>query len=204
MYGSRNLLFDPNVAAWMDGVDEKALEERVMGGPLVVGREAVVSLVYTIKRVNQSYSSVPAGRGTLVSGAALGVMLFSCSSSNFKKCSQLSVGEVLSHLPQSRGCEAARLQGQRQDLTSKFHCASNFTTTSIPRPTNNIANMASKNLPPSFNATSNDIEMLLASQAHLGAKNLQVHMEPVSTLHSSCEHGHGEANRAVVPVEDEA
>ena len=29
-----------------------------------------------------------------------------------------------------------------------------------------------------FDATSQDIEMLLASQAHLGSKNLQVHMEP--------------------------
>ncbi|PHH83812.1 hypothetical protein CDD82_47 [Ophiocordyceps australis] len=36
--------------------------------------------------------------------------------------------------------------------------------------------------PPSFpsilNATSQDIEMLLAAQCHLGSKNLQVHMEP--------------------------
>ncbi|KAG9257700.1 40S ribosomal protein S0 [Emericellopsis atlantica] len=38
--------------------------------------------------------------------------------------------------------------------------------------------MAPNNLPPVFDATSNDIEMLLASQAHLGSKNLQVHMEP--------------------------
>ncbi|KAF2429413.1 ribosomal protein S2 [Tothia fuscella] len=38
--------------------------------------------------------------------------------------------------------------------------------------------MAPSNLPPSFNATSQDIEMLLAAQAHLGSKNLQVHMEP--------------------------
>jgi hypothetical protein len=37
--------------------------------------------------------------------------------------------------------------------------------------------MAPSNLPPSFNATSQDIEMLLAAQAHLGSKNLQVHME---------------------------
>ena len=29
-----------------------------------------------------------------------------------------------------------------------------------------------------FDATSQDIEYLLASQAHLGSKNLQVHMEP--------------------------
>jgi small subunit ribosomal protein SAe len=38
--------------------------------------------------------------------------------------------------------------------------------------------MAPANLPSVFNATSQDIEMLLASQAHLGSKNLQVHMEP--------------------------
>lgn len=38
--------------------------------------------------------------------------------------------------------------------------------------------MAPSNLPAIFNATSQDIEMLLASQAHLGSRNLQVHMEP--------------------------
>ena len=41
------------------------------------------------------------------------------------------------------------------------------------------ATMASpKNLPPVFNATAQDIEMLLSAQAHIGSKNLQVHMEP--------------------------
>ncbi|KAI9756002.1 MAG: structural constituent of ribosome [Chaenotheca gracillima] len=38
--------------------------------------------------------------------------------------------------------------------------------------------MAPSNLPPIFNATSADIEMLLAAACHLGSKNLQVHMEP--------------------------
>ena len=38
--------------------------------------------------------------------------------------------------------------------------------------------MAPNNLPSIFNATSQDIEMLLAAQCHLGSKNLQVHMEP--------------------------
>jgi len=38
--------------------------------------------------------------------------------------------------------------------------------------------MAPSNLPPIFNATSQDIEHLLAAQCHLGSKNLQVHMEP--------------------------
>ena len=38
--------------------------------------------------------------------------------------------------------------------------------------------MSPNNLPPIFNATSQDIEMLLAAQCHLGSKNLQVHMEP--------------------------
>jgi len=37
---------------------------------------------------------------------------------------------------------------------------------------------SAKNLPAIFNATSQDIEMLLAAQCHLGSKNLQVHMEP--------------------------
>lgn len=38
--------------------------------------------------------------------------------------------------------------------------------------------MAPANLPSIFNATSQDIEMLLSAQCHLGSKNLQVHMEP--------------------------
>ncbi|SPO03844.1 probable 40S ribosomal protein S0 [Cephalotrichum gorgonifer] len=38
--------------------------------------------------------------------------------------------------------------------------------------------MAPANLPSIFNATSQDIEMLLAAQCHLGSKNLQVQMEP--------------------------
>ncbi|CAG8960616.1 hypothetical protein HYALB_00000880 [Hymenoscyphus albidus] len=38
--------------------------------------------------------------------------------------------------------------------------------------------MAPSQLPPIFNATSQDIEMLLSAQSHLGSKNLQVHMEP--------------------------
>lgn len=38
--------------------------------------------------------------------------------------------------------------------------------------------MAPSQLPPIFNPTSQDIEMLLAAQCHLGSKNLQVHMEP--------------------------
>jgi ribosomal protein S2 len=37
--------------------------------------------------------------------------------------------------------------------------------------------MAPSNLPSIFNATSQDIETLLAAQCHLGSKNLQVHME---------------------------
>lgn len=41
-----------------------------------------------------------------------------------------------------------------------------------------IAKMAPSNLPPIFNATSQDIEMLLSAQCHLGSKNMQVHMEP--------------------------
>jgi small subunit ribosomal protein SAe len=38
--------------------------------------------------------------------------------------------------------------------------------------------MAPNSLPSTFNATSQDMEMLLAAQCHLGSKNLQVHMEP--------------------------
>lgn len=38
--------------------------------------------------------------------------------------------------------------------------------------------MAPANLPACMHSTSQDIEMLLAAQSHLGSKNLQVHMEP--------------------------
>ncbi|KAK1761098.1 ribosome-associated protein [Echria macrotheca] len=38
--------------------------------------------------------------------------------------------------------------------------------------------MAPANLPSIFNATSGDIEQLLAAQCHIGSKNLQVHMQP--------------------------
>ena len=41
-----------------------------------------------------------------------------------------------------------------------------------------VAIMAPNQLPSIFNATSQDIEMLLSAQCHLGSKNLQVHMEP--------------------------
>lgn len=38
--------------------------------------------------------------------------------------------------------------------------------------------MAPNHHPDALNATSQDIEMLLAAQCHLGSKNLQVQMEP--------------------------
>ncbi|KAK5107497.1 structural constituent of ribosome [Meristemomyces frigidus] len=38
--------------------------------------------------------------------------------------------------------------------------------------------MAAKQSPPSMNSTSQDVEMMLAAQCHIGSKNLQVHMEP--------------------------
>ncbi|KAM5473437.1 structural constituent of ribosome [Microsporum audouinii] len=38
--------------------------------------------------------------------------------------------------------------------------------------------MAPSNLPPIFNATSQDMEMMLTAQCHLGSKNMQTHMEP--------------------------
>jgi small subunit ribosomal protein SAe len=57
-----------------------------------------------------------------------------------------------------------------------------FTPTTIFRthtlPLSNTATMAPSNLPPLFNATAQDIEMLLSAQCHIGSKNLQVHMEP--------------------------
>jgi hypothetical protein len=64
-------------------------------------------------------------------------------------------------------------QQQQQQFPIYHHlCASTLSTLST------LFKMAPSNLPPSFNATSQDIEMLLAAQAHLGSKNLQVHMEP--------------------------
>ena len=55
-------------------------------------------------------------------------------------------------------------------------------TSSVASSTSNdistTAKMAAKNLPPAFNATAQDIEMLLSAQCHIGSKNLQVHMEP--------------------------
>ena len=45
-------------------------------------------------------------------------------------------------------------------------------------PDTNAVKMAPNNLPSIFNATSQDIEMLLAAQCHLGSKNMQTHMEP--------------------------
>ena len=41
-----------------------------------------------------------------------------------------------------------------------------------------VAIMAPANLPPIFSPTSQDIEMLLSAQCHMGSKNLQVHMDP--------------------------
>merc|ERR1712072_530005 len=57
------------------------------------------------------------------------------------------------------------------------------TTTANPSPPDPFiayptAKMAAKNLPAAFNATAQDIEMLLSAQCHIGSKNLQVHMEP--------------------------
>lgn len=46
------------------------------------------------------------------------------------------------------------------------------------RATPTLIRMAPNNLPAAFAPTSQDIEMLLAAQCHLGSKNLQVHMEP--------------------------
>jgi hypothetical protein len=52
------------------------------------------------------------------------------------------------------------------------------TAPSALREQNNNNKMAPANLPACMAATSQDIEMLLAAQTHLGSKNLQVHMEP--------------------------
>lgn len=48
----------------------------------------------------------------------------------------------------------------------------------VLRPHTTSVNMAPSQLPSIFNATSQDIEMLVAAQCHIGSKNLQVHMEP--------------------------
>lgn len=61
------------------------------------------------------------------------------------------------------------------DYDPQQHTTTTTSPSHTPSPT---AKMAAKNLPPAFNATAQDIEMLLAAQCHLGSKNLQVHMEP--------------------------
>lgn len=38
--------------------------------------------------------------------------------------------------------------------------------------------MADESRPSIFNATSQDVEMLIAANSHIGSKNLQVHMQP--------------------------
>jgi small subunit ribosomal protein SAe len=43
---------------------------------------------------------------------------------------------------------------------------------------NSVKMAPSSQLPSVLNATSSDIEMLLAAQCHIGSKNLQVHMNP--------------------------
>jgi hypothetical protein len=60
------------------------------------------------------------------------------------------------------------------------NCRPSFTTTTNDTIVESVesAKMAPSNLPPIFNPTSQDVEMMLAAQAHLGSKNLQVHMEP--------------------------
>lgn len=60
-------------------------------------------------------------------------------------------------------------KGKQYLLDFDFTLISLITTSAI---------MAPSNLPTGFNATAQDMEMLLAAQCHLGAKNLQVHMEP--------------------------
>jgi len=47
-----------------------------------------------------------------------------------------------------------------------------------PSSEDKIVKMAPSNLPAIFNATSQDIEMLLAAQCHIGSRNLQIHMNP--------------------------
>ncbi|KAI7599476.1 hypothetical protein KC319_g10802 [Hortaea werneckii] len=64
--------------------------------------------------------------------------------------------------------------------TPFFSCATTTANSSPPDPfiAYSTAKMAAKNLPAAFNATAQDIEMLLSAQCHIGSKNLQVHMEP--------------------------
>lgn len=70
----------------------------------------------------------------------------------------------------------------RLNDTSSSHCDTPHspidTFNSQARQANTAIMAAPSNLPPIFNPTSQDIEMLLAAQSHLGSKNLQVHMEP--------------------------
>jgi hypothetical protein len=92
--------------------------------------------------------------------------------------------------PQSQGANSIRVSAHYRELI--FHTSESFdietfldisndnyitqdlTTSTTVKP----AKMAPSNLPPIFNATSQDVEMLLSAQCHLGSKNLQVHMDP--------------------------
>ena len=69
-------------------------------------------------------------------------------------------------------------KASQRELFATCTITTNLTSSIPQRPRGKFVKMAPSNLPSVFNATSHDIEMLLASQAHLGSKNLQVHMEP--------------------------
>jgi len=69
-----------------------------------------------------------------------------------------------------RRSSVPRLRTQRPSTNARI--------STTRREINLSVKMAPSNLPPVFNATNQDVEMLLAAHCHLGAKNLQVHMEP--------------------------
>lgn len=77
-----------------------------------------------------------------------------------------------------------RRKGSRYSLSFVVHTNTHLSLLLFPQhkfPHKGItqtAKMAPANLPSVFNATSQDIEMLLAAQSHIGSKNLQVHMAP--------------------------
>ena len=92
--------------------------------------------------------------------------------------------------PSTRTASALEITNADMKLSHLWHCAErlrgttnddrshSFTPSLDSSRNTNTAKMAAKNLPAAFNATSQDIEMLLAAQTHIGSKNMQVHMEP--------------------------
>lgn len=93
-----------------------------------------------------------------------------------RHASQCSLARTLSPRTKSQPPTEFRLWRAALERFSSHHLELQRQVRSLS--TTPTIKMAAKNLPAAFNATSQDIEMLLSAQCHLGSKNMQVHMEP--------------------------